>query len=152
MNIKKSLLTSILVSTLVFNITPALALTPEASLLYQEACSAEHQQDLKGAIAKLEQAIQVSGGDAMLYTKLAGLYTETDNTEKALATYRKVIELKPDNAFVYISIGSIYETQGKYKEALQSYEKALDIFPEYKYNYYNIANAQYQLRDYKNAI
>ena len=36
MNIKKSLLTSILVSTLVFNITPALALTPEASLLYQE--------------------------------------------------------------------------------------------------------------------
>ena len=71
MNIKKSLLTSILVSTLVFNITPAMALTPEASLLYQEACSAEHQQDLKGAIAKLEQAIQVSGGDAMLYTKLA---------------------------------------------------------------------------------
>ena len=135
MKIKKSLLTSILVSTLFLGMSPAMAqMSPEASTLYQEACSAEHQQDLKAAISKLEQAIQVSGGDSMIYTKLAGLYSEIDDTDKALATYKKVIELKPDDAFIYISIGSIYETQAKYKDALQAYEKALDIFPEYKYN------------------
>ena len=131
MKIKKSLLTTILVSTLIFSSTPVMTqMSPEASVLYQEACSAEHQQDLKEAISKLEQAIKLSGGDSMLYTKLAGLYSEIDDSEKALATYKKVIELKPDDAFVYISIGSIYENQGKYKEALQAYEKALDIFPE----------------------
>ena len=120
MKIKKSLLTTILVSTLIFSSTPVMAqMSPEASVLYQEACSAEHQQDLKEAISKLEQAIKLSGGDSMLYTKLAGLYSEIDDSEKALATYKKVIELKPDDAFVYISIGSIYENQGKYKEALQ---------------------------------
>ncbi len=132
---------------------PAIAqMSPEASALYQEACSAEHQQDLKGAIEKLEQAVKLPGADVMIYTKLAGLYSEIDNSQKALETYKKVIELKPDDAFVYISIGSIYENQGNYKEALKSYEKALDIYPEYKYNYFNIANVQYQLKDYNNAI
>ena len=76
---KKLLLTTVLISTLALGGAPVLAqMTPEASALYQEACSAEHQQDLKGAIAKLEQAITVSGGDSMLYTKLAGLYSEID--------------------------------------------------------------------------
>ena len=93
---------------------PAIAqMSPEASALYQEACSAEHQQDLKGAIEKLEQAVKLPGADAMVYTKLAGLYAEIDDSQKALETYKKVIELNPDDAFVYISIGSIYENQGK---------------------------------------
>jgi len=153
MDMKKQLLVSILVSAFVVCTLQSFAqMNPQASLLYQQACSAEHQQDYKGAISKLEEAIQVSGGDLMLYTKLAGLYFEIDDTNKALETYKKVAELKPDDAFVYISIGNIYETQGKYKDALQAYEKALDIFPEYKYNYYHIANVQYQLGNYKNAI
>ena len=88
----------------------------------------------------------------MLYTKLAGIYAETDNYDKALENYNKVIAINPDDAFIYISIGSIYESMGKYKDALTAYTKALDIFPEYKYNYFNIGNVQYQLKDYKNAI
>ena len=124
-------------------------MTPEASALYQEDCCAENHHDIKGAIAKLEQAIAISSDEAMLYTKLAGIYSEIDNYDKALKAYNKVIKLKPDDAFVYISIGSIYENQGKYQEALTAYNKALDIFPEYKYNYFNIGNVQYQLRNYK---
>lgn len=153
MNIRKLLLLSILTSALAISPQTAFSyMSPEASVLYQEACSAEHQQDLKGAIAKLEKAVQVSGGDAMLYTKLAGIYSEMDNFDKALENYNKVIEINPDDAFIYISIGSIYESQGKYKDALNAYTKALDIFPEYKYNYFNLGNVQYQLRNYKEAI
>ena len=143
MKIRKQLLTTILVSALVLGAQATNAqMTPEATTLYQEACTAEHQQDLKDAISKLEKAIAVSGGDAMLYTKLAGIYSEIDQYDKALENYKKVTEINPDDAFVYISIGSIYENQGKYKEALTAYNKALDIFPEYKINYYNITNDQ----------
>lgn len=153
MNIRKKILTAFLVSGLCINILPAYShMSPEAGILYQEACSAEHQQDLKGAIAKLEQAIAVSGGDAMLYTKLAGIYSEIDEYDKALENYNKVININPDDAFIYISIGSIYESQGKYKEAKESYNKALDLFPEYKYNYFNLGNVNYQLKNYKEAI
>lgn len=153
MNIRKRILTAYLLSGLFICTVPANAyIPPEASVLYQEACSAEHQQDLKTAIAKLEKAIAISGGDAMLYTKLAGIYSEIDEFDKALENYNKVIKINPDDAFIYISIGSIYESQGKYKEALATYSKALDIFPEYKYNYFNLGNVNYQLKNYKDAI
>lgn len=153
MKIKNNLLTAFLVSGLFFAGINAYAyMPPEASTLYQQACSAEHQQDLKEAIAKLEKAIEISGGDSMLYTKLAGIYSEIDEFDKALENYNKVIKINPDDAFIYISIGSIYENQGKYKEALGAYQKALDLFPEYKYNYFNLGNVNYQLKNYKEAI
>ena len=152
-NIKKKLLLVYLISGLILTGGVANAyMPPAASVLYQEACSAEHQQDLKTAIAKLEKAIELSGGDAMLYTKLAGIYSEIDELDKALENYNKVIKINPDDAFIYISIGSIYESQNKYKEALETYSKALDIFPEYKYNYFNLGNVNYQLKNYKEAI
>ena len=95
MKIKKQLLTTILLSTMALGISPVQAfMSPEASMLYQQACTAEHEQDLKEAISKLEQAIAISGGDAMLYTKLAGIYSEIDEYDKALDAYNKVIKLK----------------------------------------------------------
>ena len=96
-------------------------MSPEASALYQEACSLEYQHNYPQAVEKVLAAIKLSPDDAMLYTKLAGLYTDMDKYDDAVQTYTKVIELRPNDAFVYISLGSIYETQGKYTEALGAY-------------------------------
>lgn len=149
--IRNQLLISALVSLALSEFLLA-HMTAEANSLYQQACSAEYQQDYKTAAEKLNQALQIVSDDPMLLTKLAGIYSEMDEYDKALEIYTKVLELRPSDAFVYISIGSIYENQGKYLEALQAYNKAMEIFPNYKYNYLNIANVQYQLRDYKSAI
>ena len=52
MNIKQKLLITILVSSFAFTALPCEAkMSPNASRLYQEACTAEHQQDLKEAIS-----------------------------------------------------------------------------------------------------
>ena len=128
------------------------AMTQEASTLYQEACTLEYQHDYQKAVDKVLAAINLSPDDAMLFTKLAGLYTDLDKYDNAIEAYKKVIELRPNDAFVYISLGSIYELQSKYNEALDAYNNALKIFPEYKYNYLNIANVQYQMKNYKDAI
>lgn len=127
-------------------------MTPEANSLYQQACSAEYKEDYATAVQKLTEALNISANDVMIYTKLAGVYSEMGEYEKALATYTKVLELKPTDGYVYLSIGSIYENQGKYTDALKAYNKVLEMCPEYLYNYLNIANVQYQLRDYKSAI
>lgn len=127
-------------------------MVPEANALYQQACSAEYKEDYATAVEKLQQALTLSGNDVMIYTKLAGVYSEMGEYDKALETYSKVLELKPSDGYVYLSIGSIYENQGKYLEALQAYNKVAEMCPEYLYNYLNIANVQYQLRDYKSAI
>lgn len=127
-------------------------MSPEANILYQQACTLEYQHNYKDAIAKVLEAIEIAGEDALLYTKLAGLYAETDQYDKALEAYNVVVKLRPDDAFVYISIGNIYETQAKHIQALEAYNQALKIFPQYKYNYLNIANVQYQMNDYTAAI
>ena len=127
-------------------------MTPEVNLLYQQACSAEYKEDYTTAVQKLTEALKLAGNDVMLYTKLAGVYSEMGEYDKALAAYAKVAELKPSDGYIYISVGSIYENQGKYKEALDAYNKVAQMCPEYLYNYLNIANVQYQLRNYKDAI
>lgn len=124
----------------------------QANTLYQQACTAEYQNNFEEVVSNLLKAIEIVGDDATLYTKLAGAYTELGEYDKAIDVYRKVSQLKPDDAFIYISIGSILETQNNYKEALEAYQKAITLFPDYKYNYLNIANAQYHLKDYKSAI
>ena len=147
---KRLLISSILALTLT-GIPAYSYMTPEVNALYQQACSAEYQNNLPDAIEKLKKAISLSGNDSLLYTKLAGIYSEIGEYEKALAMYSKAIELKPNDAFVYISVGSIYEIQGKYDEALSAYNRAMQLFPEYKYNYLNIANVLHQKKDYKAA-
>ena len=151
--IKKQLLIISAVLSLCLTAVPAEAyMPPEANILYQQACTLEYQHNYKDAIEKVLEAIKIAGEDALLYTKLAGLYSDTDQYDKALEAYNTVVKLRPDDAFVFISIGNIYETQTKYIEALEAYEQALKIFPQYKYNYLNIANVQYQMNDYPNAI
>ena len=127
-------------------------MVPQANALYQQACSAEYREDYKTAVSKLLEALNLSANDVMIYTKLAGVYSEMGEYDKALETYAKVAELKPADGYIYISVGSIYENQGKYLEALKAYNKVMEMCPEYLYNYLNIANVQYQLRDYKSAI
>ena len=148
----KKVLISALLVFMFSNTQGFAAMSPEANSLYQQACSAEYKEDYKTAVDKLLQALNLASNDVMIYTKLAGVYSEMGEYEKALQTYAKVAELKPTDGYIYISIGSIYENQGKYIEALQAYNKVLEMCPEYLYNYLNIANVQYQLRDYKSAI
>ena len=150
--IKKHLLISSIIALSLTGIAANAAMTPEVNALYQEACSEKYKNTFPDANKKLKKAITLAGNDSMLYTKLAGIYSDLGEYDLALQAYSKVLELKPDDAFVYISVGSIYETQGKYKEALAAYNKAIQIFPEYKYNYLNIANVQYKMQDYKTAV
>ncbi len=111
------------------------ALSPEANALYQQASVAEYRHDYPAAIEKLQQAIRLDPDEVILYTKLAGIFTDSGELDKALAVYTRAVELKPNDAFIYISIGSIYENKGEYQQALGAYQQAMKIFPEYKYNY-----------------
>lgn len=141
-----------LLSSIMFSGLVVQAMSPEVNSLYQQACSAEYKEDYQTAIEKLISALAIAPEDVMLYTKLAGVYSEMGEYEKALDTYAKVAQLKPTDGYIYISIGSIYENLGKYEEALKAYNTVREMCPEYLYNYLNIANVEYQLRNYKSAI
>ena len=127
-------------------------MTKEAHALYQEACSYEYKGDYSSAISIIQKALNINGDDAMLYTKIAGLYADAGKYEEALGAYKKAVKLRPNDAFIYISIGNILQSMGDYENAYNSFMQAQQIYPEYKYNYLNIANIEYIRKNYKNAI
>lgn len=127
-------------------------MTTEAHAHYQNACQLEYQHKYEEAIQLIYAAIKENGDDAILYTKLAGLYTDLGDNQNALAAYKKAIKLRPNDAFIYISIGNILQNMNDYDNAYKSYMQAMELFPTYKYNYVNIANILYLQGNYSQAI
>ena len=64
-------------------------MTKEAHQLYQEACQLEYRNNYDAAISKIREAIDMTGEDAILYTKLAGLYADIGDYDNALGTYNR---------------------------------------------------------------
>ena len=127
-------------------------MTKEALQLYSSALKFENQKRYSDALDLLLKALQTSDDDVILNTKIAGLYSELGDFDKALNYYQKTLKLKPDDAFLYISIGNILQMQQKYEEALDAYEQAKIIAPNYKYNLANIANTLFLSGKYDEAI
>lgn len=124
----------------------------EAHVLYQKACQLEYQHKYSEAIQFIYDALKENGDDAILYTKLAGLYTDLGDNQNALAAYKRAIKLRPNDAFIYISIGNILQNMNDYDNAYKAYMQAMELFPAYKYNYVNIANILYLQGNYSQAI
>ena len=99
-------------------------MTKEAHVLYQQACAYEYKSDYNMAIKIIQQALQINGEDAMLYTKIAGLYSDIGKYEEALSAYKKAVKLRPNDAFIYISMGNILQTIGDYENAYNAFRHA----------------------------
>lgn len=152
MNLKKINVLLFLICTLALQPNVEAKMSKEAHALYQQACAYEYKNDYKSAIEAIQKAIDINGEDAMLYTKMAGLYSDIGEYEQALSAYKKAVHLRPNDAFIYISMGNILQTLGDYENAFNSFNQAQSIYPEYKYNYLNLANIEYFRKNYDNAI
>lgn len=89
MNTKKIYVSLLILSALISAQSVEAKMTKEAHNLYQQACAYEYKSDYKTAIKIIQQAIELNGEDAMLYTKIAGLYSDTGNYEEALSAYKR---------------------------------------------------------------
>ena len=92
-------------------------MTPEANRYYHKACSLADKAQYTEATEYLNKAILISPEDSLLYTKLAGIYSELGKWEEAIDAYKKAVKLRPNDAFIYISLGNIYEQMQDYKSA-----------------------------------
>ena len=90
---KKKLYVSLaILCTLSAMSTPTEAkMTKEAHTLYQQACAYEYKSDYITAIKIIQQALDINGEDAMLYTKIAGLYSDVGDYKESLSAYKKLL-------------------------------------------------------------
>jgi Tfp pilus assembly protein PilF len=90
---------------------------PTANELYDLAVTQRDAGDKQGAIARLEEAIQLEPDFAIGHGMLAKLYADIAEPDKAIEHARKVVELEPDDAFSYTALSVIYQRCGKIPEA-----------------------------------
>jgi Flp pilus assembly protein TadD len=88
--------------------------------LYDEATDRRDRGDKEGAVAKLEEALELDPQFTLAHGMLAKLYTDLAEAEKAIAHARKVVELEPDDAFSYTALSVIYQRCGRIAEAEQA--------------------------------
>ena len=144
----------------------------QAHLLYGSFLS--DREDEAGAQVQWEKALELDPKMPEAYHNLAGLYTETGQTKKALDYYRKAIELRPADASFYHSFGdSTYvlrkgivrlegiTEQQVYARALSLYSNAVTLEPtnflftsDYAQTYYALDPLPYEaaLRSWTNAL
>jgi tetratricopeptide (TPR) repeat protein len=90
---------------------------PTANELYNQAADLRDQGDKPGAIAKLEEAVQLDPAFAIGHGMLAKLYADIAEADKAIEHAKKVVELEPDDTFSYTALSVIYQRCGRIPEA-----------------------------------
>ena len=73
----------------------------------------------------LEAAAQSTPRDAGVQSRLALLYAQKKQRDKALARIQTALALAPDDPDVLENVGEAYETLGDRKRAIENIEKSL---------------------------
>ncbi|PKG98202.1 XrtA/PEP-CTERM system TPR-repeat protein PrsT [Paraglaciecola sp. MB-3u-78] len=82
-------------------------------------------EDLSGAIASYEVALQQNPNNYIANNNLAYLYLQEGDINKARGYGEKAVELKPDNAAALDTLAQIYMADKDYEGALNLYDRAI---------------------------
>jgi len=90
---------------------------PTTDEMYDEANAMKEQGDLKGAVAKLKEAIEIDPDHVLSHSALAVHLQKLGELEDAIRHALKVTELEPGEAFSFVQLSVIYQRCGKIPEA-----------------------------------
>jgi tetratricopeptide (TPR) repeat protein len=77
----------------------------------------------------IEELLKLSRPSGEFYNSIAVLYSDMNQSEKAIEYYRKAAELKPHHV-IYMSLAITLRKLGQRKEAYEVYQKAFEIKPD----------------------
>ncbi len=123
----------------------ALAARPKsAPLHYLRALAYSFQNDARRADppqveASLRRAIEEDPNYLAAYSKLAELYYNTQQPDRALAEYRKITERRPDDAGTYTLMGMVESSRNNIDAATENYRRALELNPNTTFAANNLA-------------
>lgn len=83
------------------------------------------QGNQAAAVAEMEEALRLSGGDNRMFVRLGQMYLESGRPEPALAQAERAIEAGVDPAAAWALCGDVYLQQDNIEEALASYYRSL---------------------------
>jgi tetratricopeptide (TPR) repeat protein len=79
--------------------------------------------------AELRRAVELDGEFLLAYQRLAELYYNTNQPDRAVAEYRKITDRKPQDAVTFSKIGMVEFSRQNLDAAADSYRRALAVNP-----------------------
>lgn len=113
-------------------------------------------EDLDGAIADLNKAIEYRPAYGAAYWERALIYEKKMNYTKSIADYKIALPYYQDDkkstSTLYSNIAAMEKGLGRYDNAIAAYKKAMEFNPERKTLNADIGDMYLHKKDYTNAI
>ncbi|MCK5311521.1 MAG: tetratricopeptide repeat protein [Desulfobacteraceae bacterium] len=109
----------------------------EPQLLHTLGLIALKKNDLKGAIAELEKAIQIDKQNPLYLANLGEFYRRDKRYDSAMEAFEKALLIMPEFLKAHLGIANTLKDQKKYQEAISRFRLSLAINPGFAqaYNY-----------------
>ncbi len=95
--------------------------------MYDEAIKLKDQNDLAGAVAKLQEIVQTTPGHTLSHSALSVYLQKLGRSDEAIQHAIKVTELEPKDPFSFTQLSVIYVRCGKIQEAEDAKAKAHEL-------------------------
>ncbi len=102
----------------------------DAEVFLKEGLEAAKQRNLKVAIDKFQQAIEIEPDQPLkVYKSLSQFFVEINQVDRAIAVLKATIDRFPEDASVYLKLGNILAEKGETESALKHYRQVIEIDP-----------------------
>jgi len=114
---------------LVFTLTNVNA--SEYNKLIEEGNRLWAENNIEGAQAAFEKAIQLNSKAPAAHARLAGLWLTNNQNKKAIKAYQNAISADPTNPALFVALGIAYLHEGAYSMSQAMVNQALALDPEH---------------------
>ena len=119
-------------------LSQALAKYPHHAELFNMRASLEFaQQDIKGALSDMEQAVKLEPDNALYRVTRAQLYLRFERRDEALDDLNRAVALSPDLIPARFNRGSLLANLGRDKEALEDFSHCIKVEPQLPAPWFN---------------
>lgn len=95
--------------------------------MYDEAHKMKEEGNLEGAVAKLQEILEIDPQHSLSHSALAVHLQRLGKPEEAIAHAKKVVELDPTDSFAYTQLSVISQRCGLIQEAEDAMAKASEV-------------------------
>ncbi len=112
----------------------------------------QNQNNYKGALEVLKEAIQVNSNNEAAIYEIAFCYDQLEDFESSIKCYSDFIDENPYSFTAWYNLGNAYSKIENYDKAIWAYDYCIIINDDFGPVYFNIANSFLSINKYRKAI
>ncbi|KAF9074270.1 ADP/ATP carrier receptor [Rhodocollybia butyracea] len=108
--------------------------------------------DVEGAKTDLNESIELVPAFSQSWVKIASVYMEQSEPEKAFECFENAITHNPNDPDIYYHRGQVLFIMNKFEDAAENYMKSTELDDQFVFSHIQLAVAQYKSGSLANAM